>query len=126
MKPLKFNPLLKSTIWGGDKIIPFKHLDITQENVGESWEISGVKGNETTVSEGELEGKSLNEVVELMKDELVGKENYKRFGNDAVLFYPTLQKPTGKRGHPKWYDGRLTLLILISPDVRRLKLTKAV
>ena len=76
MKPLKFNPLLKSTIWGGDKIIPFKHLDITQENVGESWEISGVKGNETTVSEGELEGKSLNEVVELMKDELVGKENY--------------------------------------------------
>ena len=85
MKPLKFNPLLKSTIWGGDKIIPFKHLDITQENVGESWEISGVKGNETTVSEGELEGKSLNEVVELMKDELVGKENYKRFGNEFPL-----------------------------------------
>ena len=28
-----------------------------------------------------------------------------RLRNDAVLFYPTLQKPTGKRGHPKWYDG---------------------
>ena len=55
MKPLKFNPLLKSTIWGGDKIIPFKHLNVEQENVGESWEISGVKGNETTVSEGEFE-----------------------------------------------------------------------
>ena len=27
--------------------------------------------------------------------------------NDAVLFYPTLQKPTGKRGHPKWYDGKV-------------------
>ena len=27
--------------------------------------------------------------------------------NDAVLFYPTLQKPTGKRGHPKWYDRKV-------------------
>ena len=30
-----------------------------------------------------------------------------RLRNDAVLFYPTLQKPTGKRGHPKWYDGKV-------------------
>ncbi len=32
MKPLKFQPLLKSTIWGGSKIITFKHLDVKQEN----------------------------------------------------------------------------------------------
>ncbi len=36
MKPLKFQPLLKSTIWGGNKIIAFKHLDVKQEKVGES------------------------------------------------------------------------------------------
>ena len=24
-----------------------------------------------------------------------------------MLFYPTLQKSTGKRGHPKWYDGKV-------------------
>ena len=53
MEPLKFNALLKSTIWGGEKIIPFKHLDVQQENVGESWEISGVPGNETVVANGE-------------------------------------------------------------------------
>ena len=45
MKPLKFEPLLKSTIWGGNKIIAFKHLDIKQEKVGESWDISCVTGN---------------------------------------------------------------------------------
>lgn len=38
MKPLKFNALLKTTLWGGDKIIPFKHLDEHLDNVGESWE----------------------------------------------------------------------------------------
>ena len=30
MYPLKFKPILKSTIWGGEKIIPFKHLDCQQ------------------------------------------------------------------------------------------------
>lgn len=45
MKPLKFEPLLKSTIWGGNKIVAFKHLDVKQEKVDESWEISGVSGD---------------------------------------------------------------------------------
>lgn len=30
-----------------------------------------------------------------------------RLRNDAVLFYPTLLKSTGKRGHPKWYEGKV-------------------
>ena len=85
MKPLKFQPLLKSTIWGGNKIIAFKHLDIQQENVGESWEISGVKGNESIVADGEYEGKNLNEVVAELKDSFLGTENYKRFGNEFPL-----------------------------------------
>ena len=46
MYPFKFNPILKSTIWGGEKIIPFKGLDINQPQVGESWEISNVPGDE--------------------------------------------------------------------------------
>ena len=53
---------MKSTIWGGNKIIAFKHLDVKQEKVGESWEISGVPGNESIVADGEMKGKKLNEV----------------------------------------------------------------
>ena len=52
MYPFKFNPILKSTIWGGEKIIPFKGLDINQPQVGESWEISNVPGDESVVSYG--------------------------------------------------------------------------
>ena len=76
---------MKSTIWGGSKIIAFKHLDIQQENVGESWEISGVPGNESIVADGEMKGKHLNEVVAEMKGTLLGEENYKRFGNEFPL-----------------------------------------
>ena len=60
MRPLKFKTILKQTIWGGDRILSLKHLDCNIENVGESWEISGVKGNESVVAEGEYEGMPIN------------------------------------------------------------------
>ena len=42
----KFKPILKSMLWGGEKIIPYKRIVSDQKQVGESWELSGVKGNE--------------------------------------------------------------------------------
>ena len=102
MKPLKFNALLKSTLWGGDKIIPFKNLDIQQENVGESWEISGVKDNETIVADGPYAGKKLNELVEELKGKLVGEDNYQRFGNEFPLLI-------------KFIDARQDLSIQVHP-----------
>lgn len=85
MKPLKFNALLKQTLWGGERIIPFKNVDSGLTNVGESWEISGVEGNETCVAEGEYAGRGLNSLIEEMKGNLVGKKNYERFGNEFPL-----------------------------------------
>ena len=81
----KFKPLLKQTLWGGDKIIPFKQLDAKMECVGESWEISGVPGSETVVDEGPMAGMTPNELVDKLKEQLVGKENYNRFGNEFPL-----------------------------------------
>jgi mannose-6-phosphate isomerase len=103
MQPIKFQPLLKQTLWGGDKIVTFKHLDSQLENVGESWEISGVKDNETIVKEGPLKGKSLNEVVAEQKDRLVGKENYQRFGDEFPLLI-------------KFIDARQDLSIQVHPN----------
>lgn len=86
MYPIKFNPILKSTLWGGERIIPFKHLDdITQSHVGESWEISNVHGDESIVSNGPDTGKSLSELVKEYKELLIGSENYERFGNNFPL-----------------------------------------
>ena len=56
MYPLKFEPILKQTLWGGDKIIPFKHLNDELKGVGESWEISGIDGSESIVANGEDKG----------------------------------------------------------------------
>ena len=102
MQPIKFNALLKQTLWGGDKIIPFKHLHDKLENVGESWEISGVKDNETIVSEGEYAGRKLNDLVAELKEKLVGRDNYARFGNEFPLLI-------------KFIDARQDLSIQVHP-----------
>ena len=99
----KFEPLLKQTLWGGDKIIPFKHLDTQMENVGESWEISGVKDHETIVANGEYKGKSLNDLVHELKGRLVGEENYQRFGDEFPLLI-------------KFIDARKDLSIQVHPN----------
>ena len=102
MKPLKFKPILKQTIWGGDKIVPFKHLESDMKQVGESWELSGVKGNVSTVDGGEFDGQSLNDLVIRFKDKLVGRENYMRFGDEFPLLI-------------KFIDARKDLSIQVHP-----------
>jgi mannose-6-phosphate isomerase len=81
----KFNPILKSTLWGGEKIVPFKHLTSTQTNVGESWEVSDVEGDESVVADGPDAGKNLSQLVREQQAALVGKDNYARFGNRFPL-----------------------------------------
>ena len=99
----KFKPLLKQTLWGGDRIIPFKQLDVRMENVGESWEISGVPGDETVVADGPMAGKQLNELVREEKERLVGRENYERFGDEFPLLI-------------KFIDARRDLSIQVHPN----------
>jgi mannose-6-phosphate isomerase len=103
MQPLKFEPLLKQTLWGGDKIIPFKGINSNMPQVGENWEVSGIKDNESIVSEGPLKGKKLNEVVTELKEELIGIDNYKRFGDEFPLLI-------------KFIDARQDLSIQVHPN----------
>lgn len=104
MRPIKFKPLLKQTLWGGDKIAKFKHIDgLEGGHIGESWEISGVKGSESVVDGGPYDGISLSELVTNMRESLMGKENYKRFGNDFPLLI-------------KFIDANQDLSIQVHPD----------
>jgi len=102
MYPLKFEPILKQTLWGGDKIIPFKHLNETLPNVGESWEVSAVEGSESVVANGADKGYTLPEMVRKYKEELVGEANYARFGNKFPLLI-------------KIIDAKLDLSIQVHP-----------
>ncbi|MBR5715050.1 MAG: class I mannose-6-phosphate isomerase [Bacteroidales bacterium] len=85
MKPFKFEPFLKTTIWGGKQIAAFKNIDIDKQNVGESWEISDIPGCESIVASGSDKGLTLVELIKKYKELLVGKKVYAKFGDRFPL-----------------------------------------
>ena len=76
MKPFRFTPIFKSLIWGGGKIAPYKGVDTSVPDIGESWELSGVAGDESVVAEGEYAGLTLPQLIGELKGELVGEAVY--------------------------------------------------
>ncbi len=99
----KFKPLLKQTIWGGERIVPFKRLECNMGQVGESWEISGVKGQETVVDGGPYDGLTTNELVATLRDRLLGRDNYLRYGDKFPLLI-------------KFIDAAGDLSVQVHPD----------
>ncbi|MCK4852622.1 MAG: class I mannose-6-phosphate isomerase [Bacteroidales bacterium] len=79
--PLRFHPIYKQLIWGGEKLREHYGKTDAPEKTGESWEISCVEDNISLVSNGFLEGNSLVEIVQMYKGELVGHQVFKRYGN---------------------------------------------
>lgn len=81
----KFRPILKETIWGGEKIVPFKQIESDLHSVGESWEVSGIPGSESVVASGSDEGLTLTQLIEKYGADLLGERAYKRCGNRFPL-----------------------------------------
>lgn len=100
--PLKFTPILKEKIWGGNKIEKcLKHSHVA--NCGESWEISGIVNDESVVSNGFLAENNLNELMEIYLTDLVGEKNYEKYG----LGFPLLIK---------FIDAQDNLSVQVHPD----------
>jgi mannose-6-phosphate isomerase len=84
--PLKFQPILKEKVWGGNKLMQLfgkKELNKT----GESWEISCVEGDVSVVANGILKGKSLLNLIEEYDAQLLGTRVYKSFGHNFPLLF---------------------------------------
>ena len=102
-QPIHFAPYLKSVIWGGERIAPFKGIVTNQHQIGESWEISAVPGHVSVVDRGPLEGKSLTELIDTYGAELVGADNYRRYGSAFPLLI-------------KIIDAQADLSVQVHPD----------
>ena len=90
--PLKFQPIIKDKIWGGDKL-KVRLGKNAGEYSGESWEISGVEGNQSIVANGEFKGKHLNELIDIFKEKFLGSSTFEKFGKEfpvLIKFNPQL------------------------------------
>jgi mannose-6-phosphate isomerase len=83
--PLKFQPILKDKIWGGQKLQQILNKPTSSTEAGESWEISDVEGDTSVVSNGTMAGTSLKSMMELHTTDLLGHKNFQQFGTKFPL-----------------------------------------
>ncbi len=100
---LKFTPIFKSVLWGGKRIAQFKNMPPQGDHVGESWELSPMKGNESVVSEGPMKGRTLPELMISDGEEIMGKRLYAKYGDKFPLLI-------------KFIDSTDDLSIQVHPD----------
>ncbi len=100
--PIKFNPILKERIWGGEKLIHTFKKQSNKTNIGESWEISDVKGAVSVVANGSFEGKSLKDLVTTYKGDFVGNKVYEQFGENfpILIKFIDAKTPLSIQVHP--------------------------
>lgn len=103
MHPLKFNPILKERLWGGTKLKDVLGKPIENDITGESWELSTVPGDISVVSNGDLAGASLQDLIEKDPEGVLGKSVYKRFGTDFPILI-------------KFIDAKQDLSIQLHPN----------
>jgi mannose-6-phosphate isomerase len=83
--PLKFEPIFKDKIWGGNRLNKNLNKKNASDKCGESWEISGIQGNISIVKNGFLAENNLQELIEIYMGELVGDIVYEKFGDEFPL-----------------------------------------
>lgn len=107
--PLKFTPIAKETIWGGNKLQQELNKDFaTEKKIGESWEISGVTNDISVVANGELKGKNLSDLIQEYAGQLLGEKNAQKFGSEFPLLI-------------KFIDANDVLSIQVHPDDKLAK-----
>ena len=102
---MKFLPLFKNKVWGGNKIKQLGFDYSPLPNCGELWALSAVRDNESVITNGFLADNTLNEALEIYLGELIGEQNYKHFGNQFPLLV-------------KLIDANDKLSIQVHPDDR--------
>ncbi|WP_234445866.1 mannose-6-phosphate isomerase, class I [Carboxylicivirga marina] len=104
LHPLKFEPILKEMIWGGQKIPQKLNIEGKEGvKIGENFAVSGLKNDLSVVSNGALAGKNMIELIETYKADLLGSKVYEQFGTNFPLLI-------------KYIDANDDLSIQVHPD----------
>lgn len=102
MKILKLAPVFKDYIWGGERLKTDFGFESDYDKVAEGWMLSCHKDGKNTIADGEYEGKTLEEVIELNgKTKMLGTKS------DAFQYFPVLIK---------LIDAKDNLSIQVHPD----------
>jgi mannose-6-phosphate isomerase len=89
--PLKFNPIFKEKIWGGNKIHTIFGMDYAPlPNCGEAWVLSGYGEEISVVTNGFLAENQLDELIDIYMGDLVGEAVFEKYGTKFPLLVKIL------------------------------------
>ncbi len=75
--PLKFRPIYKQRIWGGQKLREVFDKDLPAgEKIGESWELADLPEDKSVIANGELAGHTLQSAIGKYPKEITGDKNF--------------------------------------------------
>jgi mannose-6-phosphate isomerase len=101
--PLKFVPIYKEKVWGGQRLRTQLNKNTDRDLIGESWELSCVENNISVVTNGFLSGNELHELIEIYMGDMVGDRIFEQFGNAFPLLF-------------KFIDANDVLSVQVHPD----------
>jgi mannose-6-phosphate isomerase len=75
--PLKFKPIYKQRIWGGQKLREiFDRVLPADKKIGESWELTDLPNDKSIIANGKLTGQIFANVLKKYPKELTGDEKF--------------------------------------------------
>ena len=70
---LKFSPILKEKVWGGDRLRALAGKDVSPgAKIGESWELADRPDESSVVCEGPLEGETFRDILKFRRNDIYG------------------------------------------------------
>lgn len=72
MYPLKFHPVYKEKIWGGDALRRLYGRELPSSQIGESWDVSAHPHGQSVVANGPLVGRKLADLLKEYSREIMG------------------------------------------------------
>jgi mannose-6-phosphate isomerase len=104
--PLKFQPIYKKRIWGGQKLRKIFDKDIPPlEKIGESWELADLPDDKSVITNGQFAGQNINSLIQKYPEEIIGNKNFS--GNLPLLI--------------KFLDAEDILSVQVHPDEQTCK-----
>jgi mannose-6-phosphate isomerase len=104
--PLKFRPIYKQRIWGGQKLREVFGKDLPPgEKIGESWELADLPEDKSIIANGELKGQTLISAIGQYPVEITGEPYFE--GPFPLLI--------------KFLDARDVLSVQVHPDEKTVE-----
>ncbi len=101
-QPVVFTPICKAKPWGGRRLADlFDKTLPADEKIGETWELSGLPGNESVVRDGPLAGTPISQLMSEWRDDLLGGVSTVDGGFPLLIKFLDAREHLSVQVHPK-------------------------